>query len=79
MKLSAIALLATAIISATEAYEQELEERNHHNEYTVLFWEREAQSHFMVSTWEGKLSMTPFDQTPSLRISGPSSAQPLAC
>jgi hypothetical protein len=79
MKLSAIALSATAIIGAMEAYEQELEERDRHNEYTVFFWEREAQSHFMVSAWEGKLSMTPFNQTPSLHVSGPSLAQPFAC
>jgi hypothetical protein len=77
MKLSLIALSATttAVIGSTAAFEQELEERDRHNEYTVLIWEREAQSHYMMRAWEGKLLMTPFDQTPSSRVTSQSLAQ----
>lgn len=54
MKLSAIALSATttAVIGSTAAFEQEVEERDRHYEYTVLFWEREAQSHYRMRAWE---------------------------
>ena len=80
MKLSALALAlalstTTAVIGSTAAFEQDLEERDRYNEYTVLFWEREAQSHFRMRAWEGKLVTTPFDRTPSSRVSCQSLAQ----
>jgi hypothetical protein len=76
MQFSAIALsAATAVIGSTAAFEQELDERDRHNEFAVLFWEREVQSHFRMRAWEGKHLTTPFDQTPPPRVISQSLAQ----